>query len=169
MNEKIKAILSITAPMPECWTKCDTCHVQECPFIEEAEQIYATHVKPLEDALEKAEAQNAATLAEHVANFMDQLGCAVTGDDGMVRMKMECTCPYCHHISYSVEEATAHDATCEKHPAVILAAKAEADKAVLVELVGIVASTYRDDADCDWIVSARAALARVKGDVCPKN
>ena len=68
--------------------------------------VYCSHVKPLEEALAKAEAMNAATIAEHVVNFMAQLGGAVSGDGGMVRMKMECVCPYCNNISYSVEEAT---------------------------------------------------------------
>lgn len=100
----------------------------------EAERDALTEtLKSLEEALAKAESQNAATLAEHMGNIMAQIGAAVVGEDGTAKLAMECACPYCHNISYSIEEAAAHDATCEKHPAVIRLAKVEADRAALVE------------------------------------
>lgn len=143
------------------------------------------HVKPLEAALTKAEAQNAATLAEHMANIIAQVGGAVAEEDGTVKMSMKCTCAYCNHISYSVEEATMHDAACEKHPAVIRAIKAEADNAMLVEALekttsildiinekmpgGTYYKKYEPLAN-DALMKARAALARVKEEsLCPKN
>ena len=53
-------------------------------------------------------------------------------------------CPYCNEISKTIEAATAHDAECPNHPAVIRAEKAEdyAEKLIYAVTDGNMSKTY---------------------------
>lgn len=59
MNEKINEIVNIIGQLPYCGRKCEGCIVKECPYVDDAESVYTSHVKTLEDALAKAEADRA--------------------------------------------------------------------------------------------------------------
>ena len=93
-------------------------------------------VKDLVDALEQAEAQLAAALqvnatrqAEVTADVLNAMMAGITGQKESVRVEVDgFQCPYCNEISKTIEAATAHDAICPKHPAVIRAEKAEAER-----------------------------------------
>lgn len=87
------------------------------------------------DALEQAEAQlaaalqvNAARQAEVTADVLNAMMAGISGQKDSVRVEVEgFQCPYCNEISKTIEAATAHDAICPKHPAVIRAEQAEAN------------------------------------------
>ena len=87
------------------------------------------------NALEQAEAQlaaalqvNAARQAEVTADVLNAMMAGITGQKESVRVEVEgFQCPYCNEISKTIEAATAHDAICPKHPAVIRAEALERD------------------------------------------
>ena len=93
------------------------------------------------DALEQAEAQLAAALqvnatrqAEVTADVLNAMMAGITGQKESVRVEVDgFQCPYCNETSKTIEDATAHDAICPKHPAVIRAEQAEAEVARLTK------------------------------------
>ena len=98
-------------------------------------------VKDLVDALEQAEAQLAAALqvnatrqAEVTADVLNAMMAGITGQKESVRVEVDgFQCTYCNETSKTIEDATAHDAICPKHPAVIRAEQAEANVARLTK------------------------------------
>ncbi|MCB6543321.1 hypothetical protein LI168_14405 [Desulfovibrio desulfuricans] len=150
-------------------------------------------------ALEQAEARlaeslqvNAIRQAEVTADVLNAMMAGITGQKESVRVEVEgFQCPYCNETSKTIEDATAHDAICPKHPAVIRAEQAEADVARLTKERDWLADKCamhchdkdRDDilcsddacdvssltcvgaSACDWIEAARRAVAdsEVKG------
>ena len=117
------------------------------------------------DALEQAEAQLAAALqvnatrqAEVTADVLNAMMAGITGQKESVRVEVEgFQCPYCNEISKTIEAATAHDAICPKHPAVIRAEQAEANVARLTKMV-------------DWLAGQLHGLGPKYGDViCPQE
>lgn len=87
------------------------------------------------NAIEQSEAQLAAALqvnaksqAEVTADVLNAMMAGITGQKESVRVEVEgFQCPYCNEISKTIEAATAHDAICPKHPAVIRAEALERD------------------------------------------
>lgn len=104
------------------------------------------------NALEQAEAQlaaalqvNAARQAAVTADVLNAMMAGITGQKESVRVEVEgLRCPYCNEISKTIEAATAHDAECPKHPAVIRAEQAEADVARLTKERGWLANKLID-------------------------
>lgn len=94
-------------------------------------------VTDLLNALEQAESQlaaalqvNAARQAAVTADVLNAMMAGITGQKKSVRVEVEVfRCPYCNEISKTIEAATAHDAICPKHPAVMRAEKAEKELA----------------------------------------
>lgn len=104
------------------------------------------------DVLEQAEAQLAAALqvnatrqAEVTADVLNAMMAGITGQKESVRVEVDgFQCPYCNETSKTIEDATAHDAICPKHPAVIRAEKAEANVARLTQTVDWLAGKLID-------------------------
>lgn len=106
-----------------------------------AQNIYTAHVKPLEDALADAIQKNAITLGQEAAKIIAAMTGAIAGNENSVKVTLSgARCPYCGHVSTTIEEATEHDGICPKHPAVIRAIKAEADKAALEDALAKIVS-----------------------------
>ena len=97
----------------------------------------------LVEAIEQAEAQLAAALqvnavrqAEVTAEIINSMMAGITGKKESVRVEVDgFQCPYCNEISKTIEAATAHDAICPKHPAVMRAEQSEANVARLTKMV----------------------------------
>lgn len=95
-----------------------------------ANHALAERAQQAEAALESALQVNAVRQAEGIANILNGMMAGITGEKGSVRLELGgYHCPYCNEVSKTIEAATAHDATCPKHPAVIRAERAEAELA----------------------------------------
>lgn len=125
-------------------------------------------------ALEAAEAQrdkalqmNAERQAAITEAAINALLTGVTGEKKSVGLNVSgYNCPYCGEISKTVADATAHDAICPKHPAVMRATKAEADLS-RVKGAGIEALRRAEQAEAeaarltaerDWLAERCAEL-----------
>jgi hypothetical protein len=77
--------------------------------------------------------------------------------EGHVQIKTT-VCPYCNSQFGTFTEAAAHDATCEKHPAVIRLAARERDIKRAVEAIGRAAACWSDANAVAFLRAAREAL-----------
>lgn len=129
-------------------------------------------------ALEAAEAQrdkalqmNAERQAAITETALNALLAGITGEEKSVGLNVAgYHCPYCGEISKTVADATAHDATCPKHPAVVRATKAEADLS-RVKGAGIEALRRAEQAEAEntRLRAERDWLARELWDFYPQK
>lgn len=101
-----------------------------------------------EAALATAMSMNAERQAEVTENVINNLIAGITGQKQSVKVSVGgYQCPYCNVVFKTLEDATAHDATCPAHPAVMRAKKAEAENARL-------------RAERDWLAAKLKEFAR---------
>lgn len=120
--------------------------------------------------------------AEVTAEIINSMMAGITGKKESVRVEVDgFQCPYCNERSKTIEAATAHDAICPKHPAVMRAERAEANVARLTKMANwlVSQSVFRgvcpkgaDKITCGlkhcetcWKEAARRAVADTDGEV----
>lgn len=108
---------------------CSPCKMGDAAFIA---AVHPGLILAMCDKIERLSAMRMLQAGEAAISLLNAAISSVVGEE-IKPIKVGTVCPYCGYESSSFEEATAHDGTCPKHPAVMKAVRLEKEADWLAE------------------------------------